>query len=207
MEEMLSKSKNVIYTILSEKMGEDSDPLEKMGALEILLDLLKNKTCYQILTTKHSFQIMTQILVSDNQDSKKNVYILLKNLIQNYEKHERFEKRINIDNFDDEELMNSHSGSGSGILNRSKKSKGSRRQNQDVLKDVQESDLFQYIRVVMQEITSPEIETRYDMIQEAKWNDTRVPLGFFFIAVVEFIEKASSVFSGFMNDINKTLVD
>ena len=126
-EKMLNKSKKLIYTILSDKMGEDSDSLEKMGALEILLDLLKNKICYQILTTKHSFQIMTQILVSDNEDSKKNVYILLKNIIQNYEKHERFEKRINIDNFDDEDLMNSHSGSGSGILNRSKKSKGSRK--------------------------------------------------------------------------------
>lgn len=29
----------------------------------------------------------------------------------------------------------------------------------------------------------------------------------FFIAVIEFIEKASNVFSGFMNDMNKTLVD
>jgi hypothetical protein len=29
----------------------------------------------------------------------------------------------------------------------------------------------------------------------------------FFISVIEFIEKASSVFSGFMNDMNKTLVD
>lgn len=104
-------------------MGEESELTEKMGALEILLDLLKNKVCYQVLTTKQSFQIMTRILVSDNDDSKKNVYVLLKNLIQNYEKYERFEKRINIDNFDDEELMNSHSGSGSGILNRSKKIK------------------------------------------------------------------------------------
>lgn len=46
MEQMLSKSKNVIYTILSEKLGEDSDPLERLGAIEILLDLLKNKVCY-----------------------------------------------------------------------------------------------------------------------------------------------------------------
>jgi hypothetical protein len=29
----------------------------------------------------------------------------------------------------------------------------------------------------------------------------------FFITCIEFIEKASSVFTGFMNDINKTLVD
>lgn len=29
----------------------------------------------------------------------------------------------------------------------------------------------------------------------------------FFISLIEFIEKASSVFSGFKNDMNKTLVD
>lgn len=192
---------------MKDKMGEQSDYLENMGALEVLLDLLKNKICYQVLTTKDSFNIMTHILVSENSDSKRSVYILLKNLIQNYEKHERFEKRINIDNFDDEDLMNSHSGSGSGILNRSKKSKNSRRQNQDVLKDIQESDLFQFIRVVVQEITSAEIETRFDQIVEAKQNQTRLPLGMYFITVFEFIEKASSVFTGFMNDINQTLVD
>jgi hypothetical protein len=46
MEAMLNKSKNVLYTILTDKMGEDSNSLEQMGALEILLDLLKNKLCY-----------------------------------------------------------------------------------------------------------------------------------------------------------------
>lgn len=60
---------------------------------------------------------------------------------------------------------------------------------------------------MVQEITSPEIETRYDQIQEAKQNQTRLPLGLFFIAIIEFIEKASSVFSGFLNDMNKTLID
>lgn len=59
----------------------------------------------------------------------------------------------------------------------------------------------------MQEITSPEIETRYDQIQEAKQNQTRLPLGMFFVSVIEFIEKASQVFSGFLNDMNRTLVD
>ena len=78
---MLGRAKGFLFTILSDKMGEESDSLEKMGALEILLELLKNKICYQVLTTKNSFQIMTRILVSDNDDSKKNVYILLKNLI------------------------------------------------------------------------------------------------------------------------------
>jgi|TARA_B110000305_G_C19329684_1_gene583315 hypothetical protein len=43
-----------------------------------------------------------------------------------YEKHERFEKRINIDNFEDEELMNSHSGSGFGSFNEEKKANKSR---------------------------------------------------------------------------------
>lgn len=60
---------------------------------------------------------------------------------------------------------------------------------------------------MVQEITSPEIETRYDQIQEAKQNQTRLPLGLFFIAIIEFIEKASTVFSGFLNDMNKTLID
>jgi hypothetical protein len=53
------------------------------------------------------------------------MYILLHDLIQNYEKHERFQKRILIDNFEDEELMNSHSGSGifmDGKKNNSKNS-------------------------------------------------------------------------------------
>ena len=58
--------------------------------------------------------MMTQHLVSDSDDTKKYIYELLTNLIQLYEKHERFEKRINIDNFSDEDLMNSHSGSGFG---------------------------------------------------------------------------------------------
>ena len=84
-------------------------------------ELLKNKICYQVLTTKRSFEIITSFLVSDDADCKRNVYDLLKLMIQNYEMHERFEKRINIDNFEDEELM-THSGSGSGILNKSKKS-------------------------------------------------------------------------------------
>ena len=60
---------------------------------------------------------------------------------------------------------------------------------------------------MVQEITSPEIETRYDQIQEAKQNQTHLPLGLFFIAIIEFIEKASTVFSGFLNDMNKTLID
>jgi len=38
-----------------------------MGASEIILDLMKNKLCYQILTKKKPFEIMTAKLISDNQ--------------------------------------------------------------------------------------------------------------------------------------------
>lgn len=64
-----------------------------------------------MLTTKKAFEIMTRRLVSDDEETKKYMYILMKNLVTFYEKHERLEKRINIDNFEDDELMNSHSGS------------------------------------------------------------------------------------------------
>ena len=61
--------------------------------------------------------------------------------------------------------------------------------------------------MVVQEITSSEIEARYDKIEEAKKAQTRLPLGQYFLSVIEFIEKASSVFTGFINDINQTLVE
>ena len=91
------------------------------------------------------------------------------NLIQLYEKHERFEKRINIDNFSDEDLMNSHSGSGFGgsfndDIKKGKKSRNSKKQNQDVMKDIQESDLFQFVKVVIQEISAQEIEQKFELI-------------------------------------------
>ena len=57
------------------------------------------------------------------------MYILMKELVDCYTEHERLEKRINIDNFEDEELMNS----GSFM---DKKSKNSKKQNQEVLKDI-----------------------------------------------------------------------
>ena len=99
---------------------------------------------------------MTQHLVSDSEDTKRYIYELLANLIKLYEKHERFEKRINIDNFSDEDLMNSHSGSGMGgsFNDEVKKGKKVKKQNQDVMKDIWESDLFQYVKVVIQEITA-----------------------------------------------------
>lgn len=59
----------------------------------------------------------------------------------------------------------------------------------------------------MREITSQEVETKFDKIIAAKQAETRHPLGMPFIAVIEFIEIASCIFSGFYNDINQTLVD
>lgn len=87
---------------------------------------------------------MTRRLVSDDEETKKFMYILMRNLVDFYEKHERLEKRINIDNFEDEDLINSHSGS---FMD--KKSKNSKKQNHEVLKDIQESDLFHFFKVVI----------------------------------------------------------
>ena len=51
--------------------------------------------------------------------------------------------------------MNSHSGSGFGgsFNDENKKAKKAKKQNQDVMKDIWESDLFQYVKVVIQEIS------------------------------------------------------
>ena len=78
-----------------------------------------------MLTTKKAFEIMTRRLVSDDEETKKYMYILMKNLVTFYEKHEGLQKRINIDNFEDDDLMNSHSGS----FMDGKKSKNSKKQN------------------------------------------------------------------------------
>jgi hypothetical protein len=53
----------------------------------------------------------------------KFMYILMTELINCYETHERLEKRINIDNFEDDDLVNSHSGS----FQDGKKSKNSKK--------------------------------------------------------------------------------
>jgi len=100
-------------------MNEGSDLLTKMGALEIIQSLLKKKVFYQTLTSKKSFEIITKRLVSKDEETMRFMYILMKELIDCYNEHERLEKRINIDNFEDEELMNS----GSFMDKKSKNSK------------------------------------------------------------------------------------
>ena len=97
-----------------------------MGAAEIILDLVKNKSCYQILTKKRPFEIMTSKLISDNQEVNMHMYTILTSLITNFETHEKFEKRICIDNFEDEEIINEHSGSGS-FMNNGNKRRNSRK--------------------------------------------------------------------------------
>jgi len=177
MEKAQKKLSDVILEILEHKLKESASIFDKMGAYEVLQELLKNKECYQVLTTKRAFEVITQHLVSNSDDTKKYVYRLLTNLIQLYEKHERFEKRINIDNFSDEDLMNSHSGSGfGGSFTDGKKSRNSKKQNQDVMKDIQESDLFQFAKVVIQEISSQEIEQKFDDIQDDRDGQHHVPL-------------------------------
>lgn len=41
----------------------------------------------------------------------------------------------------------------------------------------------------------------------AKKSGTYLKLGMHFLSLIEFLEKASSIFSGFNNDINQTIVE
>ena len=71
------------------KMDEDSDYLDKLGVIEVLQEILPHsKIAYQALTSKESFEILTNYLVSDNHDCERSAYQLLKLLIQNYETYE-----------------------------------------------------------------------------------------------------------------------
>ena len=54
---------------------------------------------------------MTIRLVSDFDETKKFMYILMKSLVNFYTKHEGLIKKLNFSNLDDDEMMNSHSGS------------------------------------------------------------------------------------------------
>jgi len=129
------------------------------------------------------------------------MYILLTSLTSFFEQHEKLEKRINIDNFEDEDLMNSHSGS--GLFNKSKNSRNSKKLNQEIYKDMQDSDLFKYANVVINEITAYDIEAKHVAIKEGR--DSM--LGSYFMSIIEFLEKSSSTFTGFPHDINQTLID
>jgi len=130
----IQRVSQILTTILETKYGEGVDFLQMLGATEVIQELLKNKICYQILTMKRPFEIITGHLVSDDEDTKRHMYILLTSLTSFFEQHEKLEKRINIDNFEDEDLMNSHSGS--GLFNKSKNSRNSKKLNQEIYKDM-----------------------------------------------------------------------
>lgn len=95
-----------------------------MGAIEVLQSLLSKKIYYQTMTSQKAFQIITKRLVSKDNDTMKFMYILMIDLIESYDKHERLEKRINIDNFEDDDLIAENSGS----FLEGKKSKNSKKQ-------------------------------------------------------------------------------
>ena len=176
-------------------MNDESDMLDKLGTMDVFKSLLKKKRFYKALTTKQAFEVMTRHLVSDDQETKKFMYILMCDLVDCFEQHERLEKRINIDNFEDEELMNSHSGSFRDVNKSKNNSSLTKKQNQEVLMDIKESDLFHFFKVVIQEITSSDIEERHEAIKAQ--TDTPVRLGSYFMALIDFLEKASSSFQGF----------
>jgi len=124
-----------------------------MGGIEVLQEMLQNKVCYYMLTQKKPFEQITANLVKDNEDVLRHMYQLLSNLIIQFEKFEKFEKRIVIDNFEDEEIENSGSFMGGN------KSRNSRK-NQDVLKDLSDSDLFQFVNVVIKEFIDQQVEQK-----------------------------------------------
>ena len=124
-----------------------------MGGIEVLQEMLQNKVCYYMLTQKKPFEQITANLVKDNEDVLRHMYQLLSNLIIQFEKFEKFEKRIVIDNFEDEEIENSGSFMGGN------KSRNSRK-NQDVLKDLSDSDLFQFVNVVIKEFIDQQMEQK-----------------------------------------------
>ena len=57
------------------------------------------------------------------------------------------------------------------------------------------------------EISKSEIENRHEKLETFKDKDTKCPLGSEFLCLIEFLEKASSTFSGFRNDINQALIE
>lgn len=186
-------------------MDDGADLLEKLGAMDIFKSLLKKKRFYKALTTKKAFEVITRHLVSDDPETKKFMYILMCDLVDYFEQHERLEKRINIDNFEDEELLNSHSGSFRDVNKSKNNSSLTKKQNQEVLMDIKESDLFHFFKVVIQEITSGDIEDRHELIKAP--HDTPIRMGSYLLSLVDFLEKASSAFSGFQYDINQMIIE
>lgn len=58
--------------------------------------------------------------------------------------------------------------------------------------------------MVINEITQEDIEQKHKQMKES---ETPIRLGHCFLTIIEFLEKASSTFSGFPHDINQTILD
>ena len=76
-----------------------------------------------------------------------------------------------------------------------------------MLKDVQESDLYHFFTVVIQEVTAQAIFDRFEQLQEVAESETRIPLGSYFLSMITFLEKASTTFCGFQYDINHMIIE
>ena len=151
-----------MISLVEMKLDEDADPLEKVGVLDTLTELLPNqKTVYSSLTTQEAFEVYTRLLVSDQAESEKQCYKLLTLIISNHEKHERFQKRINVDNFDED--LQPVNNSGSFTQNNKVASK-----NTDVKKDLQDSTLFSFTQVLVGNICCQAISTKLQKIKKAE---------------------------------------
>ena len=81
----------LLLALVEFKLDEDADPLEKLGVLETLADLIPAcKVAYVSFTTKEAFELLTKLLVSEDADCERHCYNLLRLLIANYERYERF---------------------------------------------------------------------------------------------------------------------
>jgi hypothetical protein len=54
-----TKLTEIILRILDNELGQSKSLLCMMGAYEVLKELLINKDCYHIMTSKKAFEIMT----------------------------------------------------------------------------------------------------------------------------------------------------
>lgn len=113
-------------------------------------------------------------------------------LIQSYEKFQKVEKKINIDTFEDEEFLNS--GSGSFFEGKKSKANSSKRQSLDSILQIKASQIYSFVTGIIGEITKQDLE---DKLLEIESCEQPARLGFFLLSVVEFLEVASSHFSGF----------
>ncbi len=68
------------------------------------------------------------MFVNGSGESKRFLYGLMTQLILCFERHQKVEKKVNIDNFEDDEFINS--GSGFGSFFDGKKSKGASKKNE-----------------------------------------------------------------------------